>query len=57
MGKVERAAMNRMEVEDAMTALTSLGFTASEAQTRVRKVLKTKPDADTEALVKAALLG
>ena len=57
VGKVERAAMNRMEVEDAMTALTSLGFTASEAQTRVRKVLKTKPDADTEALVKAALLG
>ena len=40
---------------DAVMALTALGYSGTEAHRAVRSVLQLTPEADTEALIKAAL--
>ena len=42
-------------LDDAVLALAALGFTAAEAEKKIEVARKKSPDADTEALVKAAL--
>lgn len=54
---IERGEAASPEVDDAIMALTSLGFSPSDAKTRVRRALKGEPEAGTERLVKAALRG
>jgi len=49
------AAENPMMVEDAISALINLGYQRLEAYKAVNKAAKDNPDANTSALIKAAL--